>query len=112
MKLCPEYPKDSCEVKDERLRKMLERYAQVFRKDLPAGLPPTGDVDHEIKIHKNEKPPYRPIFLVSPAELKATKEYVVDLIKKGKIRPSKSPYGAPLFFVKQKKYVELLITED
>ena len=35
-------------------------------------------------------------------ELKAAKEYVEDLMKKGKIRTSKSPYGAPLFFVKEK----------
>ena len=35
-------------------------------------------------------------------ELKAAKEYVEDLMKKGKIRPSKSPYGAPLFFMKEK----------
>ena len=38
---------------------------------------------------------------LSSAELKAAKEYIADLLKKGKIRPSKSPYGAPLFFVKE-----------
>ena len=32
----------------------------------------------------------------------ACKEYVQDLPKKGKIRPSRSPFGAPLFFVKTK----------
>lgn len=32
----------------------------------------------------------------------ATKEYVTDLLRKGKIRPSVSPFGAPLFFVRQK----------
>ena len=90
-------------MKYERLRKLLEKYAQVFRKELPAGLPPVRDVDHEIKIQENEKPPYRPIFQLSTAEQKATKGYVIDLIKEGKIKPSKSPYGAPLFFFKQKE---------
>ena len=30
------------------------------------------------------------------------KDYVQELLDKGKIRPSKSPYGSPLFFVKEK----------
>lgn len=38
---------------------------------------------------------------LSPAERKAVIEYVEDLLKKGKIRRSKSPYGAPLFLVKE-----------
>ena len=59
-------------------------------------------MDHEIETSIESKPPHRPLYHLSPVELKATKEYVEDLLKKGKIRPSKSPYGAPLFFVKEK----------
>lgn len=81
---------------------LLEQFSEVFRDDLPAGLPPKRSVDHTIEIEEDSKPPHRPIFQLSPAELLATKEYIVDLLKKGKIRPSRSPYGAPLFFVKQK----------
>ncbi len=44
LKLSQKYPKDSCELKDERSRKQLVKYARVFRKDLPAGLPPIRDV--------------------------------------------------------------------
>ena len=39
---------------------------------------------------------------MSPVELRATKECVEDLMKKGKIRLIKSPYDTPLFFVKEK----------
>ena len=35
-------------------------------------------------------------------ELKATKDYVEEVLRKGKIRPSKSPHVAPLFFFKEK----------
>lgn len=42
------------------------------------------------------------MFQLSPSELIVTKNYVIDLLKKGKIRPSKSHYEAPLFFVMNK----------
>ena len=88
--------------KDEGLRALLEKYKELFRDQLPKGLPPKRSVDHEIETSIESKPPHRPLYHLSPVELKATKEYVEDLLKKGKIRPSKSPYGAPLFFVKEK----------
>ena len=69
---------------------------------LPYGLPPKRNVDHAIEVENGTKPPYRPLLQLSSAELVATKEYIVDLISRRNIRRSKSPYGAPLFFVKQK----------
>ena len=84
------------------LRRLLNKYEEVFQEELPAGLPPERPVDHEIETKENEKPPHRSLYQLSPMELKATKEYVEGLLRKGKIRPSKSPYGAPLFFVKNK----------
>ena len=96
---------DLSEVKkgkqDPRVDMLLEKYKRVFRSELPDGLPPKRAVDHEIEVEEGSKPPHRPLYQLSPAELKAAKEYVEDLLKKGKIRRSKSPYGAPLFFVKE-----------
>lgn len=88
--------------RDDRLKEILEKYKPLFRDDLPPGLPPKRSVDHEIEIEEGSKPPHRPLFQLSPEELKAAKEYVDDLMAKKKIRPSKSPYGASLFFVKEK----------
>lgn len=87
---------------DVRLERLLKRYSHIFRDDLPSGLPPKRPVDHTIELTEANVTPNRPIFQLSPAELLATKEYVTDLINRGKIRPSRSPFGAPLFFVKQK----------
>ena len=84
------------------LKELLEKYNTVFQYDLPSGLPPERRIDHEIETDKDAKPPHRPLYQLSPIELKAMKDYVEDLLKKGKIRPSKSPYGAPLFFIKEK----------
>lgn len=85
-----------------KLDEIMTTFKGVFRDHLPPGLPPKRKVDHAIEVPPNSKPPHRPLFQLSPAELLATKEYVTDLLKRGKIRPSISPYGAPLFFVKQK----------
>lgn len=84
------------------LRKILQKFCTVFQEELPPGLPPERDVDHEIQTEEDAKPPHRPMYQLSPVELKAMKDYVGELLDKGKIRPSKSPYGAPLFFVKEK----------
>lgn len=87
---------------DEELATLEAEFSMVFQDELPDGLPPRREVDHKIEILPYSKPPHRGIFQLSSAELLATKDYVTKLLKKGKIRPSKSPYGAPLFFVKQK----------
>lgn len=83
-----------------RLQRLLDSYSSVFRDNLPASLLPHRSVDHAIETEPGAKPPHRPLYQLSPAELVAAKEYVVDLLQKGKIRPIRSPYGAPLFFVK------------
>lgn len=65
-------------------------FNDVLRDDLPEGLTPKRSVDHKIETLPDEKPPHRGIFQLSPAELIATKEYISDLLRKGKRRPSKS----------------------
>jgi len=93
---------DSSEASGQRYKDFIRKYDEVFIDDLPPELTPIRFVDHEIQTQPGEKPTYRPSFQLSPAELLASKEYVTDLLNRKKIRPSKSPYGAPLFFVKQK----------
>lgn len=59
-------------------------------------------MEHRIEIDKEIKPPHWSLFQLSPSELLATREYITDLLKKEKIRPNRSPFGAPLFFERQK----------
>ena len=86
---------------DSELRSILCEYEGVFQDELPLGLPPSRDVDHAIELLPDTKPPHRAPYQLSPAELVAAREYVEKLLQSGKIRPSRSPYGAPLFFVKE-----------
>jgi hypothetical protein len=88
------------QVKSLKVKRLLEQYKDVFRTDIPKGLPPKRSVDHAIETETDKKPPHRPLYKLSPAELRAAKEYIVDLLNQGKIQSSKSPYGAPLLFVK------------
>lgn len=90
------------ESEDGDIKALKEEFSTVFRSDLTHGLPPRREVDHKIENEENSTAPHTDIFQLSPAELLATKEYITDLLRKGKIRPSKSPCGAPLCFVKQK----------
>jgi hypothetical protein len=93
-------PLDRKRSADPKLIPLLKEYSDVFRSELPDGWPPKRSVDHAIETEHGAKPSHRSLYQLSPAEMQEGKEYVVDLMKKGMIRPKKSPYGAPLFFVK------------
>ncbi len=93
---------DLLSISHPKLNRILHKYDNVFQEEIPPGLLPKRSVDHEIEVEKDSKPPHRPLYQLSPAELEEAKIYVQDLLRKGKIRPSKSPYGASLFFVKEK----------
>ena len=82
--------------------KLLARFSHVFPDELPAGLPPTREVDHKIELVPGAVPPSRPTFRLSESELVELKKQLDELVKAGFIRPSKSPFGAPILFVKKK----------
>ncbi|GLI67816.1 hypothetical protein VaNZ11_012071, partial [Volvox africanus] len=79
---------------------LLSQYEDVF-KDIP-GLPPMRPVDHTIPLMPGAQPTARPMYRLSPLELDEVKRQVTDLLLKGMIRPSTSPYSAPILFVGKK----------
>ena len=90
----------------ERHRKDLEllinEYRDVFPEKLPNGVPPPGEVQHVIEIEPGSKPSYRPPYRLGLAEQDELEEQIRDLLAQGFIRPSCSPYGAPVLFVPKK----------
>ena len=76
----------------------MQRFKTSFG-PLPNRLPPERDVDHDIVLEPGAKPPFLPIYHLSPRELKEVKAQLTNLIESGFIQPSKSPYGAPIIFV-------------
>ena len=86
----------------EQVQPILEAFADVFPRDLPAGLPPQRDVDHRIELVPGAEPPHRAPYRMSPKELDELKQQLRDLREKGYIQPSVSPFGAPVLFVPKK----------
>ena len=58
---------------------------------------------HEIHTEEGAKPPSWPPYRLGPAEQDEMEEQVKDLLAQGFIRPSASPYNAPILFVPKKK---------
>jgi hypothetical protein len=76
-------------------------FPDVFPKDLP-GLPQERDVEFVIKLKPDTTPIYRRSYRMPLNELPELKTQLEDLLEKGFIRPSSSPWGCPTIFVKKK----------
>ena len=79
---------------------VVSEFPDVFPDDLP-GIPPEREIDFGIDLLPDTRPIYIPPYRMAPAELKELKEQLKDLLDKGFIRPSISPWGAPVLFVKE-----------
>ncbi|KAL4022676.1 hypothetical protein IC575_016420 [Cucumis melo] len=76
-------------------------YPDVFPEELP-GLPPHTEVEFAIELEPDTVPISRAPYRMAPAELKELKVQLQELLDKGFIRRSVSPWGAPVLFVKKK----------
>jgi hypothetical protein len=76
-------------------------FSDVFPEDLP-GLPPERDVEFVIELKPDMAPISRRSYRMPPNELAELKTQLQDLLEKGFIRPSSSPWGCPTIFVKKK----------
>jgi hypothetical protein len=93
-----ETPKDK--VSNLEDHEVLEEFEDVF-KEVP-GLPPNRDIDFSINLMPGVAPVSKTPYRMSTLELKELQMQLEELLKKGYIRPSVSPWGAPVFFVKKK----------
>ena len=80
---------------------IVNEFPDVFPDDLP-GIPPSRAVDFVIELEPGTGPISKSPYRMAPAELKELKAQLQDLLDKGFIRPSVSPWGAPVLFVKKK----------
>jgi hypothetical protein len=67
--------------------------------ELPDELPPRKQVDHAIEMMPGVAPPAKAPYRMNHEELKEFKVQLEELLAKGYIKPSKSPYGAPVLMV-------------
>jgi Reverse transcriptase (RNA-dependent DNA polymerase) len=80
-----------------------QRHAHVFSKQEAQRFPGPRIWDHTIEL-KPDTPPTLPgkVYALTQDEQKALQEFIKEHVQKGYIRPSKSPYVAPFFFIKKK----------
>jgi hypothetical protein len=76
-------------------------FLDVFPEDL-LGLPHERDVEFVIEWEPGTAPISRRSYRMPPNELAELKTQLQDLLEKGFIRPSSSPWGCPAIFVKMK----------
>ena len=76
-------------------------FLDVFPDDLP-GPPPEREIDFPIDLVSGTAPISLPLYIMAPTELKELKAQLQELVDGGFIRPSTSPWGAPMLFVKKK----------
>ena len=80
---------------------MVREFPEVFPNDLP-GIPPKWEIDFGIDLLPNTNSISIPPYWMTLDELKELKAQPKDLLDKDFIRPSISPWGAPVLFVKNK----------
>ena len=86
----------------DRIPPELEEYLDIFDHEKAGTLPRTKTSDHVIELEEGKTLPYGPIYPLSRIELKELQAYLVDNIKKGRIRLLKSLAGALILFILKK----------
>nr|GFC50943.1 putative reverse transcriptase domain-containing protein [Tanacetum cinerariifolium] len=80
---------------------IVREFLEVFPKDLP-GLPPARQVEFQTDLVPGAAPVAQALYRLAPAEMQELSTQLQELSDKGFIRPSSSPWGAPVLFVKKK----------
>jgi len=83
-----------------RYGKELQQFKDVF--EAPVGDAVQTTVQHYIETEPGAVPPSRSPYRLGPSELDELKKQLEEYLEKGWIRPSISPYGAPVLFVRKK----------
>nr|GEU72900.1 retrotransposon protein, putative, Ty3-gypsy subclass [Tanacetum cinerariifolium] len=96
-----ERKKNASRDPDTNVVTIIQAFPKVFPEDLP-GLPPARPVEFQIGLIPGAAPVAQAPYRLAPFEMKDLSKQLQELFDKGFIRPSSSPWGAPVFFVKNK----------
>ena len=93
------------EVREDDVRleyiQVVREFSDVFLDDLP-GLPLEKEIDFKIELAPGTEPISRAPYRMASTKLKEFKVQMEEMVNKGFVRPSTSPWGAPVLFVKKK----------
>jgi hypothetical protein len=98
---CHQMAIDSKEPDSLEIIKVASKFPDVFLEDLP-GMPPERKVEFAIELLRGIAPISKRAYRVSGPVLVELKKQIDELSEKGYIRPSTSPWVAPVLFVEKK----------
>ena len=80
---------------------VVNEFRDVYSDDIPRLLP-DREIEFAIELAPGKPPVSKAPYRLAPVEMKELATQLQDLLDKGMIRPSTSPWGAPVLFVKKK----------
>lgn len=89
------------EVDDQRIPEQVEDLQETFSEELSDSLNTHDQVEHAIDLVPGSQPKPGPIYNMSQDELATIRDYLASATEKGWIRPSTSPAGSPVLFVRK-----------
>ncbi|XP_073041962.1 uncharacterized protein [Primulina eburnea] len=89
---------------------IVSEFSDVFPDEIP-GFPPVQEIDFNIELMPDTQPISRAPYRMAPIELKELKEQLEDLLAKGYIRPSVSPWGYYRRFIEGFSQIARSITQ-
>jgi hypothetical protein len=89
---------------------VVNEFPDVFPEELP-GMPPNRDIEFVIELKPSTTLIYKTPDRMATLELAELKEHIMELLEKGFIHPSSSPWGAPVIFVPKKDGTQWLCVD-
>jgi hypothetical protein len=89
---------------------VVNEFPDVFPEELP-GMPPDRDIEFVIELKSDTTPIYKIPYRMATPELAELKEHIKEMLENGFIRPSSSPWGAPVNFVLKKDGTQRLCVD-
>ncbi|GJU67196.1 putative reverse transcriptase domain-containing protein [Tanacetum coccineum] len=102
---------DKSEGKQIKDVPVVQDFPEVFPEDLP-GLPPARPVEFQIDLISGTAPVARTPYRLAPSEMKELSEQLQELSDKGFIRPSSSPWGAPVLYGPKRRTSFRIVKSD